>query len=79
MPISISDMAYGWQQAGDVSSVVEAVDFFMINTFPYFAGNAKEGGSDQAWTDFENDLSYFQGVANGKPLLVTQVRSLHIN
>lgn len=74
IPISISDMAYGWKQAGDISSMVEAVDFFMINNFPYFAGNAQTGGSDQAWSDFTSDVKYFQGIANGKPLLVTQVR-----
>lgn len=73
IPISISDMAYGWQQAGDISSMVEAVDFFMINDFPYFAGDATTGDSDKAWSDFTGDIKYFQGIANGKPLLVTQV------
>lgn len=74
IPVSISDMAYGWKQAGDVSSMVEAVDFFMINNFPYFGGNAKTADSDTAWSDFTGDIEYFQGIANGKPLLVTQVR-----
>ncbi|PAV15693.1 glycoside hydrolase [Pyrrhoderma noxium] len=72
IPLSISDMAYGWQISGDISSVVDAVDFFMINNFPYFAWDAKDGGSSTSWNDFTKDITYFEGIAQGKPLLVTQ-------
>ena len=76
IPVSISDMAYGWQQAGDISSVADAVDFFMINNFPYFAWDARDGGSSTSWNDFTSDIKYFEGIANGKPLLVTQASFL---
>lgn len=76
IPVSISDMPAGWQQSKDISSMVEAVDFFMINNFPYFAGNAKTGDSSQAWSDFTGSITYFQGIAKGKPLLVTQVSQM---
>ncbi|KAL5498324.1 hypothetical protein ACEPAH_2466 [Sanghuangporus vaninii] len=72
IPVSISDMAYGWQSAGDISNVADAVDFFMINNFPYFAWDAQGGGSETSWKDFTGDISYFESIANGKPLLVTQ-------
>jgi len=75
IPVSISDMAFGWQQAGQTSSsssVAKAVDFFMINTFPYFGQSASWGGNDNAWTSFTKDISFFESIANGKPLLVTQ-------
>ncbi|TDL26978.1 glycoside hydrolase [Rickenella mellea] len=72
IPISISDMAYGWQSAGDIAPVAAAVDFFMINNFPYFNSNAESGGSSVAWKDFTNDIAYFESIANGRPLLVTQ-------
>ncbi|EJD05095.1 glycoside hydrolase [Fomitiporia mediterranea MF3/22] len=73
IPISISDMAYGWQNpSGDISNLVDTVDFFMINDFPYFAWDAEDGGSDTSWNDFIGDINYFEGIANGKPLLVTQ-------
>lgn len=78
IPVSISDMAYGWQSAGDISSVADVVDFFMINNFPYFAWDAQDGGSETSWNDFMNDISYFEGIAGGKPLLVTQVRLFSI-
>ena len=73
LPVSISDMAFGWQTEGDKSSVADAVDFFMINNFPYFAFDAQSGGSNTSWTDFTNDMSYFESISQGKPLLVTQV------
>lgn len=75
IPISISDMGFGWQSAGQKSSgssVAKAVDFFMINTFPYFGQSASWGGNDGAFEAFKNDISFFEGIAAGKPLLVTQ-------
>lgn len=75
MPISISDMAFGYQSAGQKSAsdpLPKAVDFFMINTFPYFASGATSGGSDGAWKSFTTDIAFFEKIANGKPLLVTQ-------
>ncbi|THH04711.1 hypothetical protein EW145_g5315 [Phellinidium pouzarii] len=72
VPVSISDMAYGWQSSKGISSVVDAVDFFMINNFPYFSSDAESGGSSTSWKDFTKDISYFESIAKGKPLLVTQ-------
>ena len=73
IPVSISDMPYGWQISGDISAVSDAVDFFMINNFPYFAQNAQNGDSESTWDNFVNGIKYFEKIANGKPLLVTQV------
>ncbi|EJD05096.1 glycoside hydrolase [Fomitiporia mediterranea MF3/22] len=72
IPVSISDMPYGWQSAGDISSVADEVDFFMINNFPYFAQNAENGGSKSSWDSFVNGIDYFESIAKGRPLLVTQ-------
>ena len=73
IPVSISELAYGWQISGNITSMVEAVDFFMINNFPYFSFDATTGGSDVAWNDFLNDMNYYASISEGKPLLVTQV------
>jgi hypothetical protein len=75
IPVSISELAYGWQQAGDTSSVADAVDFFMINNFPYFSQNAQSGGDSSSWTNFQSDMSYYKSISQGKPLMVAQVRS----
>jgi len=72
IPVSISELAYGWQISNDITKLVDAVDFFMINNFPYFAFDAQSGGSSTSWSDFTGDISYYESIANGKPLLVTQ-------
>jgi len=75
IPISISDMAFGWQSAGQTSSsssVAKAVDFFMINTFPYFGSSASWGGNSDAWSSLTKDIQFFEGIAGGRPLLITQ-------
>jgi len=73
IPLSISDMAYGWQSAGNITPVADAVDFFMINNFPYFAWDATSGGNQSTtWADFTSDMEYFANISQGKPLLVTQ-------
>ena len=73
IPVSTSELAFGWQSSGNITAMVDAVDFFMINNFPYFAWDAKDGGSSTSWNDFTKDITYFEGIAQGKPLLVTQV------
>jgi len=74
IPVSISEMAYGYQQAmsSGAQAVIDAVDMAMINTFPYFAQDAHEGGSSYSWNDFMNDMNWFKDHFNGKLLLVTQ-------
>ena len=80
MPVSISELAYGWQitDKSDAQPLIDVLDFFMINSFPYFAFDAQSGGSDVSWKDFVGDLEYYEGIAKGKPLLVTQVWILNI-
>ena len=76
IPVSISELPYGWQESGNITQISEAVDFFMINNFPYFAFDATTGGNTTSWNDFLNDMEYYASISMGKPLLVTQVRSL---
>ena len=74
MPVSISELAYGYQSTpGNVTTVIDAVDFFMINNFPYFDFDATSGGNTTSWNDFLTDMDYFDSISGGKPLLVTQV------
>src|ERR1700761_3052651 len=72
-PVSLTDMAVGWQQAGDISSIANTVDFFLMNNFPYFAGNAGSGNSPQDLSNLKSDVAYFESISQGKPLLMAQV------
>ena len=64
MPVSISELAYGWQitDKSDAQPLIDVLDFFMINSFPYFAFDAQSGGSDVSWKDFVGDLEYYEGI-----------------
>lgn len=73
IPVSTSELAYGWQISGNITEMQEAVDFFMINTFPYFAFDATSGGNTTSWNDFLSDMEYYANISLGKPLLITQV------
>jgi len=74
IPVSISEMAYGYQQAmsSGAQSVIDAVDMAMVNTFPYFAQDAHDGGSNYSWNDFTNDINWFKQHFGSKLILVTQ-------
>jgi len=74
IPVSISEMAYGYQQAmnSGAQAVINACDMAMVNTFPYFAQDAHDGGSNYSWNDFTNDLNWFKQHFSGKVILVTQ-------
>jgi len=67
-------MAYGYQQAmsSGAQAVIDAVDMAMVNTFPYFAQDAHEGGSTYSWNDFLNDINWFKQHFGSKTILVTQ-------
>ncbi|KZT61343.1 glycoside hydrolase family 17 protein [Calocera cornea HHB12733] len=72
IPVSISDMAIGWQQSGNITSVQNAVDFFMINNLVYYNNNSVWGGDQVTWANFLDVMSYFDELAQGRPILVTQ-------
>ena len=33
IPVSTSELAFGWQSSGNITAMVDAVDFFMITVF----------------------------------------------
>lgn len=59
--------------------MADAVNFFMVNEFLYFAFDATTGGNASAsWNDFIQDIDYFNTIANGRPILVTQIRDVNV-
>lgn len=73
IPVSISELAYGWQSSGNITSVANAVDFFMANDIPYFGQTVRCGGDNLTWQNFLADMAYYASIADGRPILVTQV------
>ena len=78
IPVSISELAYGWQISGNITSMLDAVDFFMANDIAYYGASVVCGGDEGTWADFVDDMDYYMSIAGGRPILVTQVNlSLH--
>ncbi|KAJ7929443.1 hypothetical protein B0H13DRAFT_1859655 [Mycena leptocephala] len=72
IPISISEMSYGWRISGNTIAISDVVDFFIINGFSYFVQNAQMGSSNSSWQNLPTDMEYFETLANDWPLLITQ-------
>ncbi|KAI0320895.1 glycoside hydrolase superfamily [Amylostereum chailletii] len=62
IPVTVSELAYGYQERGGAQNVLDAIDFINIHMLPFFAQTASTG--DKAWPLVENDLNWF--IAHGK-------------
>lgn len=45
IPITVSELAYGYQERGGAQDVLDAVDYINIHMLPFFAQNATTGTS----------------------------------
>lgn len=43
IPVTVSEMAYGYQKSGGAQEVLDAVDFVNIHVLPFFAQDASTG------------------------------------
>lgn len=62
IPVTVSELAYGYQERGGAQNVLDAEDFINIHMLPFFSQNASTG--DQAWPLVLQDLNWF--IAHGK-------------
>ncbi|KAF8274498.1 hypothetical protein EI94DRAFT_688992 [Lactarius quietus] len=66
IPVTVSELAYGYQQDGGAQDVLNAIDSINIHMLPLFAGNATTG--NQAWGNVLSDLDFFIQNGNGKKM-----------
>ncbi|KAI0297168.1 glycoside hydrolase superfamily [Russula brevipes] len=66
IPVTVSELAYGYQERGGAQNVLDAIDFIDIHMLPFFASTASTG--DQAWPLVLNDLNWFIKHGNGKKM-----------
>ncbi|KAI0305743.1 hypothetical protein B0F90DRAFT_1815321 [Multifurca ochricompacta] len=57
IPITVSELAYGYQIRGGAQDVLDAIDSINIHMLPFFARSASSG--DQAWHLVQKDLGFF--------------------
>ncbi|KAH9176339.1 glycoside hydrolase superfamily [Lactarius sanguifluus] len=66
IPVTVSDLAYGYQRNGGAQDVLDAIDSININMLPFIAASATTG--DQAWGAVQDDLNFFLKNGNGKKM-----------
>ncbi|EIW82653.1 glycoside hydrolase family 17 protein [Coniophora puteana RWD-64-598 SS2] len=66
IPVTVSELAYGYQKDGGAQNVLDAEDYLNIHMLPFFSQNAST--SNKAWPLVLNDLDFFIQNGNGKKM-----------
>ncbi|KAI0779767.1 glycoside hydrolase superfamily, partial [Fomes fomentarius] len=66
IPVTVSELAYGYQERGGAQDVLDAIDSINIHMLPFFSQQAST--SDNAWPLVQNDLQWFIDHGNGKKM-----------
>jgi exo-beta-1,3-glucanase (GH17 family) len=69
--ITVSDMAYGFQERGGAPQVLDAVDFINAHTLPFFSTQASTGRA--AWPLVQPDILWFVEKGKGKKIYLSEV------
>ncbi|KAH9812873.1 glycoside hydrolase superfamily [Melampsora americana] len=70
IPVTISEMTYGFQKNHDSPSLFEVMDLISLNVLPVFDTDAST--SNLAWRFVKFCISYGKLHGNGKPVVITQ-------
>ncbi|KAI0266830.1 glycoside hydrolase superfamily [Gloeopeniophorella convolvens] len=66
IPVTVSELAYGYQSHGGAQDVLDAIDSINIHMLPFFAGSASTGA--KAWPLVQADLNFFIKHGKGKKM-----------
>ncbi|KAJ7650863.1 glycoside hydrolase superfamily [Roridomyces roridus] len=70
IPVTVSDMAYGYQENGGAKDVLDAIDLIDAHMLPFFSQQASTG--NQAWPLVLDDLNWFVSNGQGKKIILTE-------
>ncbi|KAK7037760.1 hypothetical protein VNI00_010721 [Paramarasmius palmivorus] len=70
IPVTISEMAYGYQEHNGATSVMNAIDFIDGHMLPFFAYDAST--SSNSWPLVTRDLDWFVQNGQGKKIYLSQ-------
>lgn len=72
IPVTVSDMAYGFKKDGGSEPVLEAIDQISLHMLPYFSTKATTGGA--AWPLVTADIKWAMGekALDGKKILLDE-------
>lgn len=66
IPVTVSELAYGYQERGGAQDVLDSIDYINIHMLPFFSTRASTGA--QAWPLVEADMNWFIKHGNGKKM-----------
>ena len=70
IPVTVSDMAYGYQSNGGAQSVLDSVDFIALHMLPFFSTTATTAAS--SWSFVQSNLDWINSKVKGKKVILTE-------
>ncbi|KAJ8462146.1 hypothetical protein ONZ45_g18041 [Pleurotus djamor] len=70
IPVTVSEMAYGYQEHGGAQNVLDATDSINIHMLPFFSQKAST--AKQAWPLVMSDLQWFTDHGKGKKMYLDE-------
>ncbi|CAK5268687.1 unnamed protein product [Mycena citricolor] len=70
IPVTISEMAYGYQSNGGAQDVLDAIDIIDAHMLPFFSTKASTGS--KSWPIVLTDLDWFVANGEGKKIYLTE-------
>ncbi|KAN0105281.1 glycoside hydrolase family 17 protein [Russula decolorans] len=79
IPVTVSELAYGYQENGGAQDVLDAIDSINIHMLPFFSSNASTGKDSppnllrtNAWPLVLDDLNWFIDHGRGKKMYLDE-------
>ncbi|EIW86705.1 glycoside hydrolase family 17 protein [Coniophora puteana RWD-64-598 SS2] len=66
IPVTVSELAYGYQENGGAQNVLDAQDYLNIHILPFFSAEAST--SNDAWPIVQENLQFFVQRGGGKKM-----------
>ncbi|KAK0212161.1 glycoside hydrolase superfamily [Desarmillaria ectypa] len=70
IPVTVSEMAYGYQARGGAKDVLDAIDFIDAHMLPFFSQQASTASA--SWPIVQTDLDWFIANGEGKKIYLSQ-------
>ncbi|KAL0956472.1 hypothetical protein HGRIS_002618 [Hohenbuehelia grisea] len=70
IPVTVSELAYGYQERGGAQDVLDAIDSINIHMLPFFSQQAST--AKNAWPLVQNDLQWFIDHGKGKKMYLDE-------
>ncbi|KAF8502307.1 glycoside hydrolase family 17 protein [Russula emetica] len=70
IPVTVSELAYGYQENAGAQNVLDAIDSINIHMLPFFSSEASTG--ENAWPQVLDDLNWFINNGKGKKMYLDE-------